>query len=59
MKKLIALYAVLVMGMFFVLGCATDGKGREEGSGYKAKFEETQLTPSSMPIQEEAPWEAE
>ena len=45
--------------MFFVLGCATDNKNREERSGYKVEFEETQLEPDSLVDTEEAPWEAE
>ncbi len=60
MKKFIALYMALVIVMFFLLsGCATGDKGQEEGGGYADKFEETQLTPSSMPATEEAPWEAQ
>ncbi len=59
MKKFIVLYAALTTVMFFVLGCATDDKSREEESGYKVKFEETQLEPSSLVDTEEAPWEAQ
>jgi len=65
MKKFIALYAAVMASIFFLLGCATSnqsqsqGRSQTEEGGYTDKFEETQLTPSSMPAQEEAPWEAE
>ena len=59
MRKFIVLYAAFIIVMFFVLGCAANGKGRSEDSGYKTKFEFPQLEPETMPEQEEAPWEAQ